>query len=144
MWKGGKTPRGEKEREKRGQAEEEEEGRITGCRMRAVGWVAEICTNLRLLVMSGDKLHQQKESGRRTGGRGQRDGRRWARATRGRGENAIISIADIAISACVKGIRYVACLGDFSRTPCIFSGKMCRLHFPPDWRLGRKRQNTLM
>lgn len=33
---------------------------------------AEICTNLRLLVMSGDKLHRQKESGRRMGARMER------------------------------------------------------------------------
>lgn len=44
----------------------------------------EICTNLRLLVMSGDKLHQQKESGRRTGARTERDGRRWATREGGR------------------------------------------------------------
>lgn len=37
-----------------------------------MGWVAEICTNLRLLVMSGDKLHRQKESGRKTGARTER------------------------------------------------------------------------
>lgn len=33
------------------------------------GYETEICTNLRLLVMSGDKLHRQKESGRRMGAR---------------------------------------------------------------------------
>lgn len=32
------------------------------------GRETEICTNLRLLVMSGDKLHRQKESGSRDGG----------------------------------------------------------------------------
>lgn len=36
------------------------------------GYETEICTNLRLLVMSGDKLHRQKESGRRTGARTER------------------------------------------------------------------------
>lgn len=86
------------------------------------GCGTEICTNLRLLVMSGDKLHRQKESGRKTGARTER----WKEVGEGGAgdrRNAIISIADIAILACVKGIRYVACLGDFSRTPCIFSGK---------------------
>lgn len=33
------------------------------------GCETEICTNLRLLVMSGDKLHRQKESGRGMGAR---------------------------------------------------------------------------
>lgn len=63
----------------------------------------EICTNLRLLVMSGDKLHQQKESGRRTGARTER----WKEVGDTGGEerrNAIISIADIAILACVRGM----------------------------------------
>ena len=44
------------------------------------------------------------------------------RGRREKGDNAIISIADIAISACAlprRGTHYVACLGDFSRTPCI-------------------------
>lgn len=36
------------------------------------GHETEICTNLRLLVMSGDKLHRQKESA--VGGWGGRDG----------------------------------------------------------------------
>lgn len=33
------------------------------------GYETEICTNLRLLVMSGDKLHRQKESGSEDGGK---------------------------------------------------------------------------
>lgn len=37
------------------------------------GCGTEICTNLRLLVMSGDKLHQQKESGPGGGGRRSED-----------------------------------------------------------------------
>lgn len=36
------------------------------------GYETEICTNLRLLVMSGDKLHRQKESGWRMGARMER------------------------------------------------------------------------
>lgn len=42
-WKGGKTPREEKEgssRKAEEEKKEEEEGRITGCGTRAVGWVA--------------------------------------------------------------------------------------------------------
>lgn len=62
------------------------------------GYETEICTNLRLLVMSGDKLHRQKESGSEDGGK---DGEMVSEGERGRrggevgGYNAIISIADI-------------------------------------------------
>lgn len=50
------------------------------------GCGTEICTNLRLLVMSGDKLHRQKESGRKTGARTER----WKeRAARGTGETLL-------------------------------------------------------
>lgn len=58
------------------------------------GYETEICTNLRLLVMSGDKLHRQKESGSEDGSK---DGSEGERGRRGGevGDNAIISIADI-------------------------------------------------
>lgn len=55
----------------------------------------------------------------------------------GEGDNAIINIADIAISACALlrgGIHYVACLGDFSRTPCIYAESVS----PSDWSLERR------
>lgn len=46
------------------------------------GYETEICTNLRLLVMSGDKLHRQKESGSEDGGK---DGEMVARVSEGGG-----------------------------------------------------------
>lgn len=70
-WKGGKASRegggggGEKERNRR-KAEGARGGNNRVRRTRAAGvggCETEICTNLRLLVMSGDKLHRQKESG---------------------------------------------------------------------------------
>jgi len=64
---------------------EKRKGRITGWQNESSGmggYETEICTNLRLLVMSGDKLHRQKESGWRMEARTER----WrARAVKRRG-----------------------------------------------------------
>lgn len=52
--------------------DEQEEGGNNGVQNESSGvggCETEICTNLRLLVMSGDKLHRQKESGRGMGAR---------------------------------------------------------------------------
>lgn len=53
------------------------------------GYETEICTNLRLLVMSGDKLHWQKESGRRMGAK---DGEMVERGRPGRGRGRGITL----------------------------------------------------
>lgn len=99
MRKGGKIPLQEKK-----SGSWKEEGENNGVRNESSGvggYETEICTNLRLLVMSGDKLHRQKESGWRMGARMERWWRTGERGWRGRErDNAIISIADIAISAC--------------------------------------------
>lgn len=106
------------------------------------GCATEICTNLRLLVMSGDKLRRQKESGRRMGAR-----MRWERGrarTTGERKRAVISIADIAFSAHTlprRRIHYVACLGDFSQTPYIYPGSVPPPHPspPPSTEVSRER-----
>lgn len=61
---GGKIPRQEGEWKEGGSRKEEWENNGVQNESSGVGgYETEICTNLRLLVMSGDKLHRQKESG---------------------------------------------------------------------------------